>query len=131
MAESDNVAVIGQIYEAFGRGDINYIIDQLTDDVRWVSHLEAVVPWSGDFSGKTNVPKFFEAIDGSVQTTSFTPRDFIAQADSVVSTGEYGCTVNSTGKTSLTPWVFIWKLRDGKVSSYEQFHDPTLAEAFR
>ena len=129
--ESDNVALIGQIYEAFGQGDISYIIDKLSDDVRWVTHLEAVVPWSGDYSGKANVPKFFEAIGGSVQTTAFTPHEFIAQGDTVVSTGEYGCTVNATGKASLTPWVFIWGVRDGKVSSYEQFHDPTLADAFR
>ena len=27
--------------------------------------------------------------------------------------GGYGCTVNATGKKALTPWVFIWKLRDG------------------
>jgi len=45
--------------------------------------------------------------------------------------GGYGCTVNATGKKALTPWVFIWKLRDGKVTSYEQFHDPALADAFR
>jgi ketosteroid isomerase-like protein len=37
MAESDNVALVGRIYEAFGRGDIAYILDQLTDDVRWVT----------------------------------------------------------------------------------------------
>ena len=131
MAASDNVTLIGRIYEAFGRGDIGYIIDQLTDDVRWVSHLEPIVPWSGDYSGKTNVPKFFEAIANSVQTTAFTPHEFIAQADTVVSTGDYGCTVNTTGKAALTPWVFIWKLRDGRVTSYEQFHDPALADAFR
>jgi|SRR5712691_9778699 len=74
MAESDNMTLIGRIYEAFGRGDIGYIIDQLTDDVRWVSHLEPIVPWSGDYSGKTNVPKFFEAIANSVQTTSLPPK---------------------------------------------------------
>jgi ketosteroid isomerase-like protein len=27
--------------------------------------------------------------------------------------------------------VFIWKLRDGRVFDYEQFHDPALAAAFR
>ena len=78
-----------------------------------------------------NVPKFFEAIANSVQTTAFAPRDFIAQADTVVSTRECGCTVTSTGKSSPTPWVFIWKLRDGKVASYQRFHDPALADAFR
>ena len=131
MPESDNVALIGKIYEAFGRGDIGFIIDQLTDDVRWVTHLEPIVPWSGEYNGKANVPRFFEAIGGSVETTAFNPQEFIAQGDTVVSTGEFGCTVNATGKSSLAPWVFIWKIRDGKVTSYEQFHDPALTEAFR
>jgi ketosteroid isomerase-like protein len=27
-------------------------------------------------------------------------------------------------------WVYIWKLRDGKVYSYDQFNDPGLAQAF-
>ena len=131
MGESDNVALIESIYQAFGRGDIGFIIDQLADDVRWVTHLEPIVPWSGDYSGKKNVPKFFDAIANSVETTAFTPHEFIAQGETVVSTGEYGCTVNTTGKSSLTPWVFIWKLRDGRVVGYEQFHDPALTEAFR
>ena len=131
MTEADNVALIGGIYEAFGRGDVDYIIDQLTDDVRWVTHLEPIVPWSGDYSGKANVPRFFEAIANSVETTAFSPEEFVAQGETVVSTGEYGCTVKANGKSSLTPWVFIWKLRQGKVAGYEQFHAPGLADAFR
>lgn len=37
----------------------------------------------------------------------------------------------ATGKSALTRWVFIWKLRQGEVVDYDQFHDPTLAAAFR
>jgi uncharacterized protein len=130
VSEKDNVARIGKIYEAFGRGDVAAIVEQLSDDVRWVTHLEPVVPWAGDFSGKTNVPKFFQAIGNAVEVTAFAPREFVAQGDTVVSLGDFGCKVRATGKAVLTPWVFIWKFREGRVSSYEQFHDPSMAAAF-
>jgi uncharacterized protein len=131
MSEQENVGRITKIYEAFGRGDTAYIIDQLDDGVSWVSRLEPVVPWAGDFSGKEQVPRFFAAISESVDVTAFNPLEFVAQGDTVVSLGEFGCRVRATGKSALTRWVFIWKLRDGRVTSYEQFHDPTLAAAFR
>ncbi len=75
MSEKDHVARIVKIYEAFGRGDIPYILEQLTEDVRWLTHNGPLVPWSGDFSGKTNVPKFFAAIAGAGQVNAFTPND--------------------------------------------------------
>jgi len=129
MSEQQNVERIRKIYEAFGRGDIGFILDQLTPDVKWVSHYDPIVPWGGDFTGR--VDKFFEAIGQSVDVTAFTPGEFIAQGDTVASLGEFGCRVRATGKSALTRWAFIWKFRDGRVSSYEQFHDPALANAFR
>jgi ketosteroid isomerase-like protein len=131
VTETENVQLIGTIYEAFGRGDIAHIVEQLTDDVRWVSHFESIVPWSGDYSGKATVPGFFEAIASSVDVTAFNPGQFVAQGDTVVSLGEFGCRVRSTGKSAVTPFVFIRKLRAGRVYSYEQFHDPSIADAFR
>ena len=93
--------------------------------------MDPIVPWSGDFSGKSRVPKFFEGIFNSVTVELFDPTEFIAQGDVVVSIGTFGCRVNATGKSSHTRWVFIWRFRDGKVSSYEQFHDNKIAETFR
>jgi ketosteroid isomerase-like protein len=131
MSEQQNVRTVQQVYDAFGRGDVAFIVGQLTDDVRWVTHLDAVVPWSGDFSGKANVPRFFGAIADSVVTEAFEPGEFVAQGDTVVSMGIYGCRVRGTGKSARTAWVFIWKFRDGRISSYEQFHDPAIVEVFR
>ena len=112
-------------------GDVAFIVGQLTDNVRWVSHFDAIVPWAGDFSGKDQIPRFFEAIFQSVDVEAFEPTEWIAKGDTVVSLGEFGCHVRKTGKKSRTRWIFIWKFRDGKICSYEQFHDPALAAAFR
>jgi ketosteroid isomerase-like protein len=131
MSEQANTKTISDIYHAFGRGDIGFILAQLADDVRWVSRLDPEVPWAGDFSGKSRVGAFFEAIATHTETEAFEPQQNVAQGDTVVSLGEYACRVKKTGKRTRTRWAFVWKLKDGKVVSYEQFHDPALAEAFR
>ena len=131
MSEQQNVKAIQDVYGAFGRGDVAFIVGQLTDDIRWVSHFDPIVPWAGDYSGKDRVPRFFDAIFKSVDVQAFEPQEWIAQGDSVASAGEFGCRVRATGKDVRTRWVFLWKFRDGKICSYEQFHDPALAAAFR
>ena len=131
MSEQQNVQTIQDVYAAFGRGDVAAIVSKLTNDVRWVTHLDPIVPWSGDYSGKDCVPKFFDAIFNSVDVKAFVPLDFVAQGDTVISVGEFGCRSHVTGKSAYTRWVFIWKFHEGLISSYEQFHDLKIAEAFR
>ena len=131
MSEQANIKAIQDIYAAFGRGDVPYIIDQLTEDVTWRTHFDPVVPWGGDYSGKAKVPKFFDAIFSAVEVSAFEPQEWVAQGDTVVSLGRFGGKSRNLGKAFNTRWVFIWKLRGGKVTSYEQFHETTIADAFR
>ena len=50
------------IYEAFGRGDVDAILDQVTDDVDWAVEPEGSAPWNGVRRGKGEVANFFKAI---------------------------------------------------------------------
>ena len=131
MSEQDNINSVQEMYSAFGRGDVATIVDKCSDDVKWITHLDPAVPWSGDYSGRDNVPRFFQAIFESVDTTSFEPQEWIADGDTVVSIGSYGCRVRATGKEANTRWIFVWKFDDGRVVSYEQFHDENMNAAFR
>jgi uncharacterized protein len=131
MNTQQNLQTIQDVYAAFSRGDIPFILDQLTEDVRWITHIESFVPWSGDFSGRGRVPQFFDAIFQTVEVKAFTPQEFVVEGDTVVSQGEFSCVVRATGKSAQTPWIFVWKFRDGRICSYEQFHDPAIADAFR
>ena len=89
MSEQRNVEALTKMYEAFVKGDLGYIVDQLADDVHWFSHVDPVVPTSGDWSGKSKVPGFFEAIIDSVEVASFTPTEFYADGETVISTGGF------------------------------------------
>ena len=131
MSERENIQKIEQVFAAFGRGDIPFILEQLTSDVRWMSHLEPIVPWSGDYSGKDNVPKFFQALGGAVEVSEHPVHQIVAQGDTVMAKGDVSFRRRSTGKAGESRWVYIFTLRDGRITGYEQFNDPGLAEVFR
>jgi ketosteroid isomerase-like protein len=128
--EATNAARVAEIFDAFGRGDIAYILDQLTDDVRFVSHLDPSVPWSGEYTGKADVTRYFQALGGAVDVADHPVTALVAQGDTVVATGDVTFRVRGTGKEGASRWVYIWKLADGRVHSYEQFNDTGLAAAF-
>ena len=129
--EIDNTERVTKIFDAFGRGDIGFILDQLADDVTFVSHLDPVVPWSGEYTGKADVTRYFQALGSAVDVADHPVTSLIAQGDTVVATGGVSFCVRDTGKVGESRWVYIWKLANGRVRSYEQFNDTGLAAAFR
>ena len=131
IEEIENTDRVTRIFEAFGRGDVAYILDQLADDVRFVSHLDPVVPWAGEFAGRDDVARFFHALGGSVEVADHPVNAIVAQGDTVVAMGDVSFSVRETGKTAASSWVYVWKLANGQVQSYDQFNDAGLAEAFR
>lgn len=131
MSTNENVKIIQTMYDAFGRGDVAGILQHVADDVRWTSHLDPIVPWSGDYSGKANVPRFFEAIYQNADEHVFVPGEYLVDGDRVVSMGTYACRGKATGKQAKATWVFLWTMKDGAVTSYDQYQGQGIAEAFR
>ena len=129
--ETDNTEQVTRIFEAFGRGDVPYIVGQLADDARFTSHLDPIVPWAGDYTGKDNVTRFFQALGGAVDVADHPVHAVVAQGDTVVARGDVSFRVRATGKAGSSSWVYIFRLANGQVQSYEQFNDPGLANAFR
>jgi uncharacterized protein len=130
--EVENSGRITQIFEAFGRGDIPFILSQLANDVRFTAHLDPTVPWSGEYSGKEGVMRYFQALGGAVDVTEAQRvTSLVAQGDTVVVMGNVKFNVRATGRAGASSWVYVWKLTDGQVTSFEQFADTGLADAFR
>ena len=58
-----NIQTAKQMYEAFGRGDVQAILDRVTDDVDWSTDaaIESA-PWYGPKHGEDELVSFFEGI---------------------------------------------------------------------
>jgi len=132
VSPEQNIETVMALYEAFGRGDVEAILDRCADDVDWAtdSAIE-VAPWHGVKHGKAEVPSFFAGIAETGPVIEFTPLSFAANDDDEVMVFlRYAFTVTATGKGVETNLHHFWRLRDGKVVYYRGSEDTAvIAEA--
>ena len=71
MSTEQNIETARQLYQAFGSGDVQTILDRVTDDVDWSTDAAILsAPWYGPRHGKDEVVSFFEAIGKTGQSPS-------------------------------------------------------------
>ena len=128
MSPEQNIATVKTIYEAFGRGDVEAILELCTDDVDWGADAAIeVAPWHGVKHGKPEVPSFFAGIAQTGPVTEFTPLSFAANADGDVMVFlRYAFTVTATGKDVATNLHHYFRFRDGKIAYYRGSEDTAL-----
>jgi uncharacterized protein len=83
-----NLAAVGGIYEAFGRGDIEFILDQIADDCAWESWLDNHGQTAGLLPmkprhGRQGVAEFFSYV-ATMQIEDFQVLDMLASDRQVV-----------------------------------------------
>lgn len=73
MGADENIKTIQGIYEAFGRGDVQTVLEGVTDDVDWATETSSTAaPWYGVRHGKDGVAAFFEAFGSTWKSRSST-----------------------------------------------------------
>ena len=121
---NENVEKLQQMYAAFGRGDINTILENVTDDVTWgVDTAAAEVPTYGLRTGREGVADFFATLAQQVDFKSFEPKNFCGAGDEVIVTVDYDFRFRKNGKGMAVGALHRFKIRDGKVSSFRGYED--------
>ena len=124
------IETVRSVYEAFGRGDIDFILSQVTDDVDWASCPGSdIAPWHGIHRGKAEVPNFFKALGDSLQITEFTPLSFASNETDVMVVTRWAATVPATGKSAAMDIHHWWRFRDGKICFYRGTEDTAQTQA--
>jgi uncharacterized protein len=131
VSAEENIETIKAMYEAFGRGDVERILELVTDDVDWSTDaaIESA-PWYGPKHGKAGVRSFFEGIGQTGPVTEFTPLSFASNDDGDVMVFiRYAFAVTATGKSATMNLHHYWKFRDGKVCFVRSSEDTALVAA--
>jgi len=120
-----NSAIVGTIYEAFGKGDVPFIISQLDKNVLWEVMGAKPNPIAGTYKGAANVPAFFAALGGNYQLENFQVQYLVdADDNTVIAKGYHGGKGSVSGKPLKTHWAMEWKFNDdGKVIEYRNMYD--------
>jgi ketosteroid isomerase-like protein len=125
----DNLDVIRRGYEAFGRGDINALLESFDEQIQWVTPGPPELATSGKRTGRQEVAEFFGAVNQAFDIQRFEPEEFIAQSDRIVVLGSETARVKTTGKVIELDWVHVFKMRNGKVVAFQEFFDTAAVVA--
>ena len=132
MNETQNTALIKSLYDAFGRGDVPFILDQVTSDTVWNTEGPAIIPYTGTRRGPNQVLGFFEALGGTLNDMKLSTDHYIAQGDAVTTVGRFAGTVKATGKSFDAPVAHYFQIRDGKVAVFiDIIETASIAEAYQ
>jgi hypothetical protein len=124
VSADDNAKTIQSIYEAFGRGDIGFILDNVTDDVDWASDTASTAaPWYGKRHGKAEVTTFFEDLGTTMTVDRFEPVTIAATDDDVLAVVKYKTTRTANGRSATMNLHHHFRLRDGKVAYWRGSED--------
>ena len=120
MSEQGNVQVIQAAYAAFERGDIQSILDSLSERVEWIG--PEVEPVAGTYRGRDEVGGFFRKVHEIAEFSRFEPREYVAQGDRVIALGSYRAKVRSTGRFYECDWAMAFTI-DYRVSGIHRHGD--------
>jgi ketosteroid isomerase-like protein len=122
-----NLAVVGGIYESFGRGDIDSILDQIADDCAWESWLDnhgqqAGLPPMQPRHGRAGVAEFFDYVK-TMQIQDFQVLDMLA-SDHQVAVDVQISIAMADGSTLTDEELHLYSLgADGKVKRMRHYVD--------
>lgn len=131
MNEQANATLIRRMYDAFAKGDVQTILDHLTDDVEWITEGPDVIPYTGRQVGLAQVRGFFDALAETQEDMKLTTDQIVAQGDNVATLGRYSGTIKATGRRFDTPIGHFFTIRNGKVSRFVDLIDTAaMASAY-
>lgn len=117
----DNVDVVQGAWDAFGRGDIDAVLEAIAPSAE--TRLPESLPWGGTYAGPDGFRDFLAKLGDSWDQFSATPQKVLGADDNhvVVLAKTKGRT--KAGATVEGKTIWIYQLRDGKIADAESFGD--------
>jgi len=120
-----NVPFLRGLYEAFGRGEVPTVLQAMNPDIEWrEAEGNPYQPDGSAWRGPDAIVKnLFMKLGTDWDGFTIHPKQFHDAGDAVVVEARYTGTNKSTGKKLDAQVCHVWKVRNGKLASFQQFVD--------
>jgi uncharacterized protein len=116
-----NAALIEQMYEAFGRGDIPSVVANLSNDVVWSA--PATLPQGGHFEGTSGAVQFFQGLGAAWEGLGLDVEGVgEVGADLVVAVIRADGALRGGGPSGYGA-VHVFTIHDGKITRFREYTD--------
>ncbi len=127
MSREENVQLVKQMFDAFGRGDIKAALETFAEDVDFQSpvtrNAPAEISWAKPRHNRAEVGQFFKELFEKVAPEKLELTAFTAEGDRVVVEGWNRGTVRSSGRRYEHDWVMVFTVVGGKIVRYRHYYD--------
>lgn len=119
-----NVAVIQSIYDGFAAGDVAAVFGAMQPDMVWNEAENFPYADGNPYVGAEAIGAgVFGRIGAEWDVFTVTIAEMLDAGDAVIALGRYAGTYKATGKRIDAQLAHVWRLRDGKAASFQQYVD--------
>ena len=132
MSETNNIAIVQQLYHAFSKADIESVLALMSDEVDWLFYGPSVIPFAGHYHGPEQVEQFFRTALDTMDFIEFEPQEFVGASQSrVLVQGHEKGRAKTTNRGWEVEWAHVFTLAEGKIIKMREYYDTAaLVAAF-
>lgn len=124
--ESTNTALLRAGYAAFATGDLDTVMGMFDPSIIW--HTPETISFGGTYVGPAAVGDFFGKLVEHYAELHVDPDQYLEQGETVAVLGHLrGRT--AAGNEFNTPFVHVWRVVDGKATSFTEHFDTAKMNA--
>jgi len=113
-------AVVEKMFSAFSKGNVEEVVDTVSDDTLWIYHGTHIIP-KGSFEKKEGVRTFFTNILERTEIIDFEAQQYIVDGNMVVVLDHEHQKVKRSGKELKQKWVQIYTVENELITRMEEF----------
>lgn len=112
---------IERLYESFAQGDVGAVHGAFDERIDWQEPES--LPFENQVGPQAVAENIFSRVIELVENFSVAPSEIHDAGDVVFAIGTYSGTGAATSKALETPFVHVWRVKDGKVSGFRNYTD--------
>ena len=121
----DNVRLVKNLYDAFGRGDIPAVLGAMSPNIKWHQaennpYMPSGEAWVGPDAVLKNL---FMRLGSEWDGFAVHLKSFHDAGDSIIVEARYSGTYKPTGKSIDAQACHVWDFKDGRVTRFQQYVD--------
>ena len=120
---TEQLSLVVDIYERFRGGDIDAVVNSVTENVQWKSFAPAPIPWRGLHEGPDGVREFFGIIAEHHEYLAFYPVEFCAIGNEIAVWGHYCIRNHKDGVIQHGDWSHLIKMDGDLISEFSENYD--------
>ena len=123
MSQQD-ADTVRALYEAFGRGDIPFVIGALDSEVEWRQADNFIYADKSPYLGPTAVLEgVFARIGGEWEWFKVSPDEVLDAGETIVGRGYYSGVYKQNGNEVRAQFAHFFTFRTGKIIKFQQYTD--------